>query len=237
MQKAERFTFEAQEFRNPKRTLKLSCYRWGKGEKLILIVHGWEAKALDFYKMIPALVHEGYTVVAFDGPGHGLSEGERTSLVDFKEILPRLIAQVGTPHAIIAHSMGAAASAYMLMENAIHVPRFAALAMPFDSKYFFDWAFDFMHVPHRMRYAFFDWLNHQVGEPISRYNLLQRPEKVKADKMLLVYEVQDEEVPVAHVKQYLEKHPEVEPYEVNGVGHNRVMKDKAIIEKIVSFLK
>ena len=93
MKKAETFKFEVDEFRNPKKKLKISCYAWGKGEKTILLAHGWDARAMDFYKMIPVLVDHGYKVIAFDGPGHGHSEGNSSNMVDFKELMCKLIKQ------------------------------------------------------------------------------------------------------------------------------------------------
>src|SRR5204862_4569754 len=44
-------------------------------------------------------------------PAHGLSEGRLSSVVDFAEVLAALAAQVAPVQAVIAHSLGAAATA------------------------------------------------------------------------------------------------------------------------------
>jgi pimeloyl-ACP methyl ester carboxylesterase len=237
LEKGEPFTLKVPAFRKPKQTIQLAAYRWGNGDKLVLLVHGWDAKGLDYYKMIPPLVQAGYTVVTFDGPGHGASEGDTSNLVDFKELLPIVINQIGQPYAIIAHSMGGGASAHMLIENDIHVERLVLLTVPIMTRYFLDESFKFMRIPVKMQRAFMKKMNEEFGEDIDKYNLITRKEPVKADKILLAYEEFDEEVPVSHVTDFLTHQPTIEPMFVSGVGHARVMKDPKVIERVMEFLQ
>ena len=94
-----------------------------------------------------------------------------------------------------------------------------------------------MKVPHKLRYAFMKEMDKSSGVPIRHYNLLQRTEKVKAEKVLNIYEEQDEEVPMAHAEEYLKHHAGFKGIKVSGVGHNYVMKNKIVIDEIVKFLE
>lgn len=238
MNKADKFKFEVPEFTNPKRKLKLSCYSWGKGDKLILLVHGWDAKAMDFYKLIPVLVEQGYKVIAFDGPGHGKSEGERSSLVDFKRVMHDMITRkIGVPYAIIGHSMGGGASTYLLMDYNISVKRLVTITIPMVSKRYFEQAFATLNVPVKMQKVFYKAMVEELGEPIERYNLLERKEKIKADEFLMIYDEEDEEVNYEDIKQFLATHTQVQQLHLKGVGHYAVVKDKQVINSIVEFLK
>lgn len=238
MNKAEQFKFEVDEFRNPKKKLKLQCYSWGKSEKTVLLVHGWDARAMDFYKMIPVLVDNGYKVIAFDGPGHGQSEGERSNLVDFKELMVKMIKKkIGVPYAIIGHSMGGGAATYLLMDYDIRVKRLVTIAIPTISKRFFDGMFAAMKVPQRMQRTFFKSMAEEFGEPIEKYNLIERKEPIKADKILMVYDEDEDVVPFKDVKDFLTRHPEIESFNMRGVGHYSIIKNKAVIEQIIEFLK
>ena len=238
MEKATKFKFEVDEFRNPKKKLKLSCYTWGKGDKTILLVHGWDARAMDFYKMIPALVENGYKVVAFDGPGHGESEGERSNLVDFKEIMLSLIKKkIGIPYAIIGHSMGGGADTYLLMDYDLEVKRLVTIAIPTVSKKFFDGVFDAMKIPGKTRHVFFKSMAEEFGEPIEKYNLLTRKEPIKADEILMVYDEEEDVVPYSDLKEFLAIHPDIKTFNMKGVGHYRIIKNKQVVEAIVDFLK
>jgi len=237
LEKGDTFSLSVPAFRIPNQQVKLAAYSWGNGDKIVLLVHGWDAKALDFYKMIPPLVEVGYKVVAFDGPGHGASEGDTSNLVDFKEFLPHIIAQIGLPYAIVAHSMGGGASAHMLIEHELEVPRFVMLTVPIVARYFLDESFKFMRIPAKMQKTFFKTMTERFGEDINKYNLLTRKERIKADKILFVYEEFDEEVPVEQSTAFLALQPGIEAMFVSGVGHGRVMKDPKIIERIVQFLQ
>src|SRR4051812_11065005 len=61
---------------------KIQCYTWGAGNKIVLVVHGWAGRATQFRRFIKPLTSLGYTVVGFDGPAHGASEGKKTSILE-----------------------------------------------------------------------------------------------------------------------------------------------------------
>jgi pimeloyl-ACP methyl ester carboxylesterase len=238
MNKADKFRFEVHEFRNPKKKLKLACYSWGQSDKIVLLVHGWDAKALDFYKMIPALVDSGYRVITFDGPGHGNSEGVRSNLVDFKEVMESLIKnKIGVPYAVIGHSMGGGAATYLLMDYDIHVKRLITIAIPLVSKRYFEQLFSEMKIPVKMQRVFYKNMAEEFGEPIERYNLIERKEPIQADDILMIYDEEDEEVSYKDTKDFLERHPRVKSLNIKGVGHYKIIKSKQAIDAIVDFLK
>ena len=238
MGRAETFKFEVDEFRNPKKKLKLQCYTWGKGDKTVLLVHGWDARAIDFYKMIPVLVENGYKVIAFDGPGHGNSEGERSNLVDFKELMYKMIKKkIGVPYAIIGHSMGGGAATYLLMDYDIAVKRLVTIAIQTISKRFFDRLFETMKVPVKMQRIFYKSMAEEFGEPIEKYNLIERKEPIKAEKILMVYDEDEDVVPYSDIRDFMAKRPEIKSLNMRGVGHYSIIKNKQVIEAIVQFLK
>jgi pimeloyl-ACP methyl ester carboxylesterase len=187
--------------------------------------------------MIPVLVANGYKVIAFDGPAHGQSEGDLSNLVHFKEAIGKLISIIGKPYAIIGHSMGAGSSTYFLMEENIRIERLVLLAVPIISKRFFDYVFDLMQIPQRLRKALYVSMEEKFQKPIEYYNLAARKEPIKADKILVVYDKQDEDVPYNEIDLFLAARPEVKSMLTDGIGHNRIMKDKGVIDAVVEFLK
>ncbi|HWB64638.1 MAG TPA: alpha/beta fold hydrolase [Chitinophagales bacterium] len=237
LRKATKFKFEAEAFRRPGKMVKLSCYQWGEGSKTILLVHGWDAKALDYYRMIPHLVEAGYKVIAFDGPGHGKSEGESSHMVDFKQVLYQMAKRMELPYAIIGHSMGGAAATFMLMDYDVRVPRLVTIAIPIVSMRYFQKMFSVMKVPMKMQKAFYEGYIQEIGEPIERYNLLDRTETIKADKVLMVYDENDRIVSEADTKAFLQSHPEIERFNAVDTGHYNIIRSKLVVERILEFLK
>lgn len=233
---AHKHILKVSEFRQANKKLKLKYYVWGKGEKTVLLAHGWDAMAMDFYKMIPALVNAGYRVIAFDGPAHGGSEGGLTNLLHFRDVMLEIIGKEGTPHAIIGHSMGGGASCYLLMETPTKVKRLILMAIPISSKRFFDGVFAMLKVPQKMQRLFYKGMEEEFNYSIDRMNLATRTEKIKADKIMLVYDEDDEVVSLPDIKDFLKARPEVKSVNVKGAGHNHIIRNKKAIEEIIDFL-
>src|SRR6478609_3042547 len=60
----------------------LATYRWGGGDRTVLLLHGWRGRASQFAPLVRELVAEGFHVVAFDAPAHGDSPGRNTDIRD-----------------------------------------------------------------------------------------------------------------------------------------------------------
>jgi len=77
----------------------------------------------------------------------------------------------------------------------------------------------------------------EFGEPIEKYNLIERKEPIKADKILMVYDEDEDVVPYSDVRDFMAKRPEIKSLNMRGVGHYSIIKNKQVIEAIVQFLK
>src|SRR5207244_3856457 len=67
----------------------------------------------------------------FDAPAHGLSDGLHCSLPEFVDAIRALAAHYGTPSGIVAHSLGAAATA-VAFRGGLASTRAVFLAPPAD---------------------------------------------------------------------------------------------------------
>lgn len=92
---------------------RIAATVWGQRDSPrgdILALHGWADNAASFDLLAPALVHSGYSVVAMDFAGHGLSDWTgRYSFVHYaRDILAFVRAmQLRLPLFGLAHSYGA----------------------------------------------------------------------------------------------------------------------------------
>ncbi|WP_245384838.1 alpha/beta hydrolase [Streptomyces avidinii] len=95
----------------------VTTYRWGDGPRPVLVVHGWSSRASRFAGLIEALRAQGRTVISFDAPGHGESEGRASTIRDYRAIIGRLHAEHGDFSAVVAHSFGVLAAFSMLHDG------------------------------------------------------------------------------------------------------------------------
>jgi pimeloyl-ACP methyl ester carboxylesterase len=236
IQKANEFTFAVNAWNNKGETHTLTGYSWGTGNKTILLMHGWDSKAADYYKMIPSLLDAGYRIVAFDGPGHGSSEGTETNMLAFKEALHAYFIQHDAPFAIVGHSMGGTASAFMLSEYEVSTERLVMIASPIVSRDVFEDFFDQLHVPARLRQRFYTRIQQRLGEPVENYDLRLRTNPIKASRILAIYDKTDEVVAYEGIKPYFDNKPAIEQFTTSGAGHQKILRHPEVIKKISDFL-
>ena len=102
-------------------------YHWGRGERTVLLMHGWQGRASQFAPLVRELVAEGFHVTSFDAPAHGASGGRSTDLRDWVEVASLLRRAEGPFHAIVGHSFGGLA-ALAAARTTAPAPRVAVIA-------------------------------------------------------------------------------------------------------------
>ena len=93
----------------------IATWRWGPLDApAVLLAHGWGGYAAQMRGFVPRLLAEGFRVIAYDQPAHGLSEGKLTGLPDFAGALAAVARHHGNVRHVIAHSLGGVATAIAL---------------------------------------------------------------------------------------------------------------------------
>ena len=111
----------------------LYCVSWDADSPAgtVLVLHGFTENAFKYSEMIWSLLHNGFSVVAYDQRGHGRSgraEGLLDTSVthvdafedyvdDLEIVCDRLLKPMPEPHLIFAHSMGGAVAALYLEKH------------------------------------------------------------------------------------------------------------------------
>ena len=84
------------------------AWQWGESGPLVVLIHGWGGRAAQMAPLAEYLAAQGYRCVAPDMRAHGASPGRRIRFAHFIDDLPLLLKQLGDPvHALIGHSAGA----------------------------------------------------------------------------------------------------------------------------------
>lgn len=109
---------------------RLTGWTWGDTGPAVLLVHGWEGHTGRMAPMVKPLLDQGFRVVAFDAPGHGLSPHTATHLIDYRDAIQDVIEQHGPFYGIVAHSFGAIASTILLADEPRFMPEKLALLSP-----------------------------------------------------------------------------------------------------------
>lgn len=216
---------------------RLTAWRWRpstpNGRK-VLLVHGWSGHAFQFARWVPALLARGYEVIGFDAPAHGKSTGERTNLLDFAGAVRQVAAVVGGVDAVVAHSMGGAATIVAASEG-LGAARIVLLATPDNVEARLDRFADWLKLPASVRAAMERHLARRVGRPLRSLQLTRLAPRIKVP-VLVVHDEGDREIPWLEGARTAAALPEGELLTVRGLGHMRVLRDAGVIEAAVGFV-
>lgn len=233
---AEQGSFEVTLFDNAK--VKLTTYSWGEGERTLLLLHGWESKAADYYKLIPLLVARGYKVLSLDFPAHGHSEGVQTSLPEFIKVVQTYMSQHPIIETIIAHSLGGTAAATWLNEqHNAQLKQLIMIGSPIIPKNFFEGAFNFFGIRNNVKALFYDKARHKFGKGIEDFALQNELNTSKQTTQVYgLYDIKDKVVSIEEVKAYVTQNPTIQMQYFDGVGHHQMIKNSEVIQVCVDIL-
>lgn len=212
---------------------RLRGWTWGEGES-VYFMHGWAGRAGQFGALVPPLVAVGYKVVGFDAPGHGESEGKRTSLVEFARSLTAVVERHGPARAVIAHSLGGAATA-LAMRRGLSVGRAVFVGTPSDPPGYFRNFLDTLGMPAARRATMEKRLE---AEYEFRWDELSLPKLASALRapLLVVHDRADAEVPWVEGQVIAGAWHGARLLSTSGLGHRRILRDDGVVASIVDFV-
>lgn len=208
-------------------------WTWGQGPTTYL-VHGWGSRAGRLYPLGEALIASGRRLVMFDAPGHGASGRGLTSMPEFARALQAVVEREGTPDAVVAHSMGGAATA-LAASWGLDARRFVLLAPAANPS---EWARSIgavlelnRDVMQRLR---------ERSERRLRISWKELDARVHARRMtaplLVIHDHRDETVPFSHGADIARMWPGATLVGTSGLGHRDLLHDPLVISRVLDFV-
>jgi Serine aminopeptidase, S33 len=219
------------------RDKKVQCYQWGDEVKpYILVAHGWAGRATQFRKFISPFNEAGYCVVGFDGPAHGKSEGKRTSIDEFADVMKGIAELKGMPSAIIAHSFGGGAALYAVSQG-FPLKKLINIASPTMADRIVKSYLNAIGGSWKTGANFKELVKKKYGKPFEEFTAMHLIKSVPPDfKLMLVHDEDDKDVEIVSVHELIKIYPAARLLATKGLGHNRILKDEGVIEQCVRFV-
>ncbi len=216
---------------------KIQTYEWGNPTRpYVIVVHGWAGRATQFRKFIPALNAAGFLVLGFDGPAHGNSEGKRTTIVEFEEVLKKIVDVKGVPVAIIAHSFGGGASLFAI-RNRLPVTKLINIASPTMADEIIRTYLNAIGGSWPTGVHFKEVIKKKYGRPFEEYTASFIIKQINGLELLLIHDSEDRDVSITQAQEMIKLYPKAKLITTHGLGHNRILKDEAVITACVDFVK
>lgn len=231
---AEAFLLTGRPFRECVDAGRIAAWSWGQGP-VVVLVHGWGSRGARLAAAYAApLVNSGFSVVAFDAPGHGASDGRLSSMPQFARALRAVADAVGSVFAVVAHSMGGSATA-LAISHGLDVERAVFLAPAADpARFAADFA-DAMDVGPEAMGAMRQRSEQRLG---FRWADLDVPRLAAGFDvpLLVIHDQDDPTVPWADGAAIAAAWPGAELVTTTGLGHRDVVRDPGVVDRVVAFI-
>jgi len=219
--------------------ISIPVYLWGEGP-LVVMMHGWSGSGTQFRKIIPGLVKAGYQVACFDAPAHGDNPGKQTHLLEFCDTLIAIQQKIGKVHTVMAHSFGAMA-ALTATQRGFSPQQMVLFGPHLDAHEMHKTYSELLNLNPKLSDRFRDIIEKRmmsilkvddVWKFLSPASLLEK----NRYKGLLIYDLDDEEIPQQQFKDVETHWPNARTIITKGLGHHRILKDKKVIESVLTFM-
>lgn len=215
----------------------ISIYQWGDpiSQPTVLLVHGWNGWGLQFSAFLPNLLEKGWAVIAVDHVGHGKSQGTTASLPTFIRTVKDLLDEFPTVHGIVAHSLGAAAAAYVMAESGTRLVNVVLLAPPRHPRVYLDKFAALLGISSTIVDLMQRWIEARFDLPFTAVDV-ERVAPMLNASTLIIHDPDDEVVPFSHGARYAELAQRAKLIALKDVGHYKMLQSREVIRLAVEFL-
>ncbi|MEU8263845.1 alpha/beta hydrolase [Micromonospora sp. NPDC048999] len=213
-------------------------YRWGDGEKPVLMVHGWQSRGSRYAGFVPVLRDLGFSPITFDAPGHGDSGGTSMTILEYEEVIRHLQGRYGCFEAVIAHSFGVPC-VFHALRNGVGAGRLVAVSGVAEFGFLVD---EFSRqlglsgrVQQELRRRIEEDLFPHETEIWERFSSVYRPTSLDIP-VLVVHDEGDDWVPLEHAHRITAAH-KARLVVTRDLGHRGILGQPEVINAAVEFIR
>ena len=222
-------------FTVPMPTGRLVGWRWGRAQDpAVVLVHGWGGRAAQLRSFVVPLMARGYSVVAFDAPGHGMTGGRESSIVHMAAALEAVLKEIGPAAAIVGHSVGGAVAGYVLSRGA-PVKKAVLLAPPASLTEYSHRFARLLRLPEGIRALMQAQIERRLGIRWSDFEVEATAPRL-TQPALIVHDIDDRDNPFRDGERYAQHWPGARLVASHGLGHHGALRDSAVIHEVAAFI-
>jgi pimeloyl-ACP methyl ester carboxylesterase len=213
----------------------LAAWRWGPADApAVVLAHGWGGYAAQMRGFVPQLLANGYRVIAYDQPAHGLSEGKLTGLPDFAGALAAVAANYGGVRHVIAHSLGAVGAA-LAITRGLQLQSAVLVSPPSDlvgySRQFARWTW----MPERLRRRMQAAIEERYGLRWFELEIPRLAPRLRTPA-LVIHDHGDGIVPWSQGAALAQAWPGARLLSTVGLGHGRILGSDVATRAAADFI-
>lgn len=212
---------------------EFQTYIWKGNEDIILLIHGWESNASRWKKLLTPLKKTGKTIIAIDGPAHGMSSGKEFNVPTYAEFID-VVVQKYNPKIVIGHSIGGNAIAYFQAHYKHNFEKIILLGAPSDFKVILNNYIKMLSLNKRIHQSLMDYTKKRFNLTIEEFSA-SKFMKDATISGIIAHDVEDTVVLFEEGKKISNSWKKAEFIETKGLGHS--MHDAYLYQTIVDFVQ
>ncbi|MFV0133036.1 alpha/beta fold hydrolase [Streptomyces sp. HMX87] len=215
-------------------------YRWGNGERPVLLVHGWQSRGSRFADFVPGLLDRGYSVITFDAPGHGDSTGRSTTILEYRDIITELHGRYGEFEAVVAHSLGALGS-FFALQHGVKAKRITTISGVCDFDYPVEEFCSALKLRHQLKARLHDRIAKNLfpGMPADRtpFSVVNTATDIESP-LLVIHDEGDTRIGVEQGRRLAGAFGgQARLITTRGLGHRRILGDPEVVRAVLDFIE
>jgi pimeloyl-ACP methyl ester carboxylesterase len=206
--------------------------------KKILIQHGFSSYSYKFEKYVSLFKKQGFEVVAFDAPAHGLSEGKLINALIYKEAILKIEEGFGPFYGLMGHSLGGLAGSLAFKEFSNQSQRRLVLIAPaIKTNSAIQHFYSLLSVDQKFKNAFEQIIREMTHETIDNISVTYAIKHIKSS-ILWVHDRDDKICLFDDVLPIINEKPtNIQFIITEGLGHSRIYKEASISNTIDLFFR
>ena len=216
---------------------QVKIFEWGdEGNPIVVLVHGWSGRGTQFYKFIEQLIAEGYHVVSFDAPAHGLSEGKNTHMKEFYETLLHIEQNIGEIKVGIGHSFGGVSLLYSKKQG-LKINTVIMISSPTIGEDILTSFRKKINASPQTSTALRKMVISKFDLDFEDITACELLKTITLKNHLIIHDKSDLEVPYSNAEALKKINPTASLILTNGLGHTRILRDNELVKQVLKFIK
>jgi pimeloyl-ACP methyl ester carboxylesterase len=220
---------------NPSINKEIVVYHYGKGEKKILLVHGWSGRGTQLVKIADEFLGLGYSIISFDAPAHGRSKGNSTIMIEFIASILELEKQFGPFEFAIGHSLGGMSILNAIREN-LDIKKAVIIGSGDIIQDIIDDFIKRLDLKPEIGIQLRNHFEKKYGVEMNYYSASNAAKEVSTP-ILIIHDENDVDVNVKAAYKINENLKNSELMITKNLGHRKILGNTEVIKRIVEYIK
>ena len=209
-------------------------FKWGTGEKKVILMHGWSGRASQFFRLTESLLEESYTVFAVEAPAHGDSSYKQSHMLEFIECIEWVYKEYGPIDFAIGHSLGGMAmlNVHARLDEAFK--KIVTIGTPAGVREVVEDFCNVLHARPRTAEGIIDKIHRRFSLSVEEVSSTTLAKKWNPRGMILQDEM-DMDVGMEQARTLSEAWTNAELVVTTGLGHRKILSHPSVHKRIIDF--